>query len=154
MRQPRRCIRSSVLWKPSSFEIARAVARQQHRYAGVAVVIERVFEHPQLYQPVGYLLLLAARDASVEEIDPHAHRFHAVPQLAHLRRDRPCRVCSLQGAVRLREAQHVFEGDAHAVAGVRLILALLGETLRLYEDVGVVPVDEDALHWVLVAPCV
>ena len=140
--------------EPRPFEVARAVAGQQHDYAGVAVVIERVFEHPQLHHSVGGFLLSAPGDAAVEEFDPHSHRFHAVPELAHLRRDRPCRVRSLQGAVRLREVQHVVKEDAHPVASVRLFLALLRETLRLYEDIGVVPVDEDALHRVPVAPCI
>ena len=66
--------------------VARSVAGQQAHDAWVAVVVERVFQHPQLQQTVGQFLLAAVAFVAVHQMHLDAGVLHPIPELAHLRR--------------------------------------------------------------------
>ena len=118
-----------------ALKVTRAVSGEQHRDARIPVVIERVFQHPQLQHAVGHLLLTTFRAAAVEQPDLHAGAFETIPELAHLWRDRADGDGMLDFSPRVRKAQHRVEIDLHQVAGARAALAFLGEALRFVEDV-------------------
>ena len=48
--------------------------------------------------------------------------------------------------VQMRQAQQVVEVNPHAVTGIRTFIALFGKALRLKKNIGIVPVDENAVH--------
>ena len=130
-----------------ALQVARPVAGQQRHDARVAVVIQRILQHPQLQSPVGSFLFAALRAAAVEQMDIYPAIFEAVPQLAQFRRHRTGRQRFLHFPVGVGQPQHIVEVDPHPPTGIRLALALFGQPLRLDEDVGVVPVDENLFHY-------
>ena len=124
------------------FDVPGAVAGQQRHDPGVAVVVPTILEHPQLQPLVGRALLAAVPRPAVEQVDLHAAVLHAVPELPQLRRNGTGGDRLGKRAVGMRQPQQVVKVNANQIAGAGGAVYLLGDALRLVEDVGVVPVDE------------
>lgn len=130
----------------SSFIVASAIAGQQNNDARVTVVVQSVLQHSQLQHSVGRFLLTTVRRTAIEQTHFHTATFKPIPQLAHL----GWHGASGNGVLNLPfgtgQTQQRVEIDAHEIAGARTLLKFFSKALRLNEDIGVVPVDENAIH--------
>ena len=89
-----------------------------YRYARVAIVVQRVFEHTQLQKRGrAYSVRCVSGTAPVKQADFHAIAFHSVPQLAHFRRYGTCGECALHRAVGVRQPEHIVEVDSGRGSG-------------------------------------
>ena len=98
-----------------------------------------IFEHAQLQDAVGHVLLTAA-SAPIKQRHIHVEPVQPVPQLAQFRRDGTA--ASALSAGRLACASRSMFSVDPQIAASGPSLAFDSKTLRFVENVRVVPIDE------------
>lgn len=135
--------------KSSAFVVSGAIARQLDHDSRVSIEVQCVFQHAQLQQAIRHFPLSLLCGAPVEKVNLDPMAFHAIPQLAHFGRQGARGHGFLNGPVGMRQPEQILEMSTDAISGVWPLFLFFSQTLRLVEDVRVIPIDQNFFHgWI------